>query len=296
MKKPDFLIIGGQKCGTTWLWNLLKQHPETDLPKTKEIHYFGGIENYRKGREWYFDYFRDIDPAKLTGEASTTYLFDRIPYWYNQSTHIEYDESLPTIAELVQKELPNVKIVAILRDPVRRAISGYHHFMRKAAMGKRLEKSKKKVFKSLREIALESPKVRLIEYGFYTQHLKAWMKVFPKEQFKIFFFEEAVLGNPYQTATEIYDFLNIDTKFEPANLSEAKNISWGWFSIMVANLMPKKFKKIAENPVVKFLDRTWMAKSLSVSEKDFQFLKAIYKNEKENLENLLERPVPWRRD
>jgi hypothetical protein len=294
MKKPDFLIIGGQKCGTTWLWNVLKQHPGTDLPKIKEIHYFGGIEKFRKGREWYFDHFRDIDPGKITGEASTTYLFDRIPYWYNLSNQIEYDESLPTIAELAQKELPNAKIVAILRDPIRRAISGYHHFMRTVATSKKAQKNKKAVFKSLRKIALESPKVRLLEYGFYSQHLRSWMKVYPKEQFKIFFFEEAVLKNPYQAAIEIYDFLKIDSNFKPVKINEAKNISWGWFTIMVSNLMPEKYKNIARNPVVRFLDRTWIAKSLSVSKKDLEFLKDRYKNEKENLENLLERTVPWR--
>ena len=293
MKIPDFLIIGGQKCGTTWLWNMLKQHPDTDLPMSKEIHYFGGIENFRKGREWYFEHFRDIDPGKLTGEASTTYLFDRVPYWYNQSKQLEYDEFLPPIAELVRQELPNVKIIAILRDPVRRAISGYQHYLRMAATGKRMEKGKKTVFKSLRKVALESPKVRLVEYGFYTQYLKVWMEIFPKDRFKIFFFEEAVLKNPEQTVTELYDFLNIDPNFMPSNLKKAKNISWGWFSIMVTNLMPKRYQNIGRNSVVRFLDRTRMAKFLSISKNDIKFLNCIYKNEKLQLERLLERPVPW---
>jgi len=185
MKKPDFLIIGGQKCGTTWLWNMLHQHPETDLPEKKEIHYFGGIENYRKGTQWYYNHFRDVDPGKVTGEASTSYLFDRIPYWYNTSPQIEYDDSLPTIAELVRQELPDVRIIAILRDPVRRAISGYHHIMRRAAIRSGVRRSKITVFKSLRKIAQDAPKARLVEYGFYSQYLESWMKVFPRDRVKV---------------------------------------------------------------------------------------------------------------
>ena len=78
--KPDFLVIGAQKSGTTWLWSMLNQHPETDLPIEKEIHYFGGIENFRKGKEWYYNHFRNLTNGKLTGEASTTYLYDFMPY------------------------------------------------------------------------------------------------------------------------------------------------------------------------------------------------------------------------
>lgn len=296
MKKPDFLIIGGQKCGTTWLWNMLQQHPDTDLPTIKEIHYFGGIENYRKGAQWYYDHFRDIDPGKVTGEASTSYLFDRIPYWYNPSQQIEYDDSLPTIAELVRQELPDVKIVAILRDPVRRAISGYHHIMRLAATGTGMRKSKITVFKSLRRIAQEAPKARVVEYGFYSRYLEAWMNVFPRDRIKVFFFEEAVLDDPNRAVGELYEFLDIDPAFRPVNLKEAKNISWGWFSIMATNLMPNRFQNMARNSAVRYLDRTRMAKSLSVSKKDLAFLNDVYREEKERLGRLLERPVPWQRN
>ena len=293
MKKPDFLIIGGQKCATTWLWNMLKQHPDTDLPATKEIHYFGGIENFRKGTQWYYDHFRDIDPGKVTGEASTTYLFDRMPYWHNPSRQIEYDDSLPTIAELVRQELPEVKIIAILRDPVRRAISGYHHLMRRAARRTGVRKSKITVFKSLRKIAHDAPKARVVEYGFYSRYLESWMKVFPADRIKVFFFEEAVLDDPDHAIGELYEFLDIDPAFRPVNTKEARNVSWGWFSIMATKLMPNRFQNIARNSVVRYLDRTRISKSLSVSKKDLAFLKDVYREEKDRLERLLGRHVPW---
>ncbi|MGD9211988.1 MAG: sulfotransferase, partial [Desulfobacteraceae bacterium] len=135
-RKPDFLIIGAQKSGTTWLWRMIDQHPQTALPQKKEIHYFGGSENYRQGKQWYYEHFADIDKSKITGEASTTYLFDFVPFWHNPSDDLLMDNSLPSLPELINNELPDVKIIAILRNPVRRAISAYNHLMRRVVMKK----------------------------------------------------------------------------------------------------------------------------------------------------------------
>jgi hypothetical protein len=134
--RPDFLLIGAQKSGTTWLWRVLDQHPGTDLPRKKEIHFFGGVENYRKGKEWYYSHFEGLDSSKVIGEASTTYLYDNIPFWYNPSSSIEVDCSLPAIPELITNELPNIKIIAILRDPVWRAVSAYKHWMTRMKRGR----------------------------------------------------------------------------------------------------------------------------------------------------------------
>lgn len=106
VNKPSFLIIGAQKCATTWLWDKLKQHPGTDLPLKKEIHFFGSSELYAKGREWYYNHFKHLDSSKVIGEASTTYLYDKVPFWYNPTNSLEHDYSLHTIPELITKELP----------------------------------------------------------------------------------------------------------------------------------------------------------------------------------------------
>lgn len=112
---PDFIIIGGQRCGTTSLFNYLAQHPNVFPSYRKEVHYFDA--NYDKGLQWYRAHFpshlaRQVSRWRgrihLTGEASPLYLFD------------------PRVPERVRRDLPGVKLIALLRDPVSRAHSHYH--------------------------------------------------------------------------------------------------------------------------------------------------------------------------
>jgi hypothetical protein len=115
---PDYLIIGAQRAGTTSLHRYLIQHPgvRTTL-RTKGVHFFD--TGYARGMSWYASRF----PTKLTawyiarrhgvelrtGEASPYYLFH------------------PLVPDRVAEHLPQVKLIALLRDPVQRAYSHYQH-------------------------------------------------------------------------------------------------------------------------------------------------------------------------
>ena len=81
--------------GTTWLWDMLEQHPGTPFPDKKESHYFGSAKLLAKSDDWYYNHFASLDPDKVIGEASSTHFYDRVPYWHNKSRQIEFDESLP---------------------------------------------------------------------------------------------------------------------------------------------------------------------------------------------------------
>jgi Sulfotransferase domain len=115
---PDYLIIGAQRAGTTSLHRYLVQHPgvRTTL-RTKGVHYFD--TGYGRGRSWYASRFptrltawyvaRRHGVALRTGEASPYYLFH------------------PLVPDRVAELLPQVKLIALLRDPVVRAYSHYQH-------------------------------------------------------------------------------------------------------------------------------------------------------------------------
>ena len=121
---PDFLIIGAQKSGTSSLYRYLAQHPQVRESVLKEVHYFdggleAGIDTYALGEHWYRAHFprrAAMAPGSRTFEASPLYLLH------------------PLAAERIAALMPQVKLVAILRNPTDRALSHYFHNVRNNAL------------------------------------------------------------------------------------------------------------------------------------------------------------------
>ncbi len=104
---PSFLVIGAQRAGTTALFNTLAQHPQIRTPIAKELQYLS--LNYGRGNRWYAAHFPTVEPGEVTFEASPYYLFH------------------PLAAQRAAVVLPEVRAVAMLRDPVKRAYSQWQH-------------------------------------------------------------------------------------------------------------------------------------------------------------------------
>ena len=107
---PDFFIIGAKKCGTTFLYHLLGQHPHVEAAKKKEIHYFD--HHFSKGNDWYRSHFPPPTwkegRRSITGESSPYYLFH------------------PHAARRMAGVVPRARLIVLLRNPVDRAYSHYH--------------------------------------------------------------------------------------------------------------------------------------------------------------------------
>jgi hypothetical protein len=103
---PDFLILGAQKAGTTALYAYLRWHPGIAGPSFKEVSFFD--RHYARGERWYRAHL-PARPRGIVGEASPSYLFH------------------PLAPERVARMLPNVRLIALLRNPVDRAFSHYQH-------------------------------------------------------------------------------------------------------------------------------------------------------------------------
>ncbi|MCZ6678495.1 MAG: sulfotransferase [Candidatus Poribacteria bacterium] len=288
--KPDFLIIGAQKAGTTWLWRMLQQHPQVDPPKEKEIHFFGSAENYRNGKDWYYSHFAGLDRSKITGEASPTYFYDNVPYWYNQSRKLEVDRSLPTIPELITTELPNIKILVILRDPVRRAVSAYFHRMRR-------KEGTVSPLLGLKETAVQHPKIRILEGGYYARYLKLWRRYVPENRMRVLIFEEDVQKFPERTLRDVYQFLNLDPQFQPEGLRERVHPSWSYTRIVLAYYADPFSRKIIRSRLGKILDTFDLLGRFAIKTEDVKFLRSKYLPEKSELESLIGRSVSsWKYD
>lgn len=107
---PDFLVIGAQRCGTTSLFRALMDHPQIRRPNLhKGVNYFD--LNHHRGPRWYRAHFpvRAADSDTRVFDASGYYMFH------------------PLAAARIVRDLPGVRVVALVRDPVERAFSAYKH-------------------------------------------------------------------------------------------------------------------------------------------------------------------------
>ena len=116
--QPAFLIVGAQRCGTTSMFKTLRQHPAVLAPALqKGIHYFD--KNYDRGPGWYRSHFPlrstaarvegRVGVVPMTGESSPYYMFH------------------PLAGDRIAADLPGVRLLVLVRDPVERAFSAYTH-------------------------------------------------------------------------------------------------------------------------------------------------------------------------
>jgi hypothetical protein len=115
---PGFLIIGGQRCGTTSMYRTLRTHPGVLPPVLhKGVHYFD--TSYPRGMDWYRAHFPlEATAARIEQRTGTRPLtFESSPYYMFH----------PLAAERIARDLPGVKVVVLLRDPVERAYSAHAH-------------------------------------------------------------------------------------------------------------------------------------------------------------------------
>lgn len=282
----NFILIGAQRAGTTWLWKMLKQHPGTDLPQNKEPHFFGSSEHYKQKREWYRGLFKGLDSNKIIGEASTFYFYDRVPFFYNPSGALEFDPTLPTIPELILKEYPNIKILVSLRNPVKRAISSYRLYMN-------LRRTSSPLW-GLKHSVKKHPRLRIVEYGRYARFIKIWKKFIPPEKMRVLVFEEDIREKPKKTLQDVYRFLNLDSSFTPQMPNRAIHQSMGYTRLLLKyyGKRSKRFSnEFINHPAIAAaldkLDRYFKLIILKTS--DIAFLRAAYQSEKKELEPLIGR-------
>jgi len=107
---PDFIIIGGMKCGTTSLHYYLNCHPDISMSKEKELNFFIEERNWNKGLDWYQSQF--VGKAQIHGEASPNYT--NFPHW-------------PETPKLIHETIPDAKLIYLVRDPIQRIVSHYVH-------------------------------------------------------------------------------------------------------------------------------------------------------------------------
>jgi len=211
MTLPNFLIIGAAKSGTSSLYMYLMQHPEIYMSPTKEPHFFS-FDNESKMTKGpgdpiceaitdfnaYQALFDGVTDEKAIGEASTSYLYR------------------PEAPERIHAMLPDVKLIAVLRNPADRAFSAYMHVVRdKRETAKDFTEAI--TLEEVRKTADWEPIWHFTSVGNYYEQLQRYYELFKPEQIRIFLFED-LINNLTAPLTNIYKFLDVDPNFIPGSL------------------------------------------------------------------------------
>jgi hypothetical protein len=269
---PTFLVIGTQKCGTTWLFRRIRQHP--DVYVRKEIHFFNNDSYFRRSIQWYKAQFSGHSGQRAVGEVATNY------FWTDVSQgEARNSGHLPNVPARVKQYYPDLRFILTLRDPVERAISAYYHHIR----ARRVHPST--------PISEVWHRYGILSMGFYDQHLKNWLNYFPREQFLVLILEDDIARRPQSTIRRVYEFIGVDGSFQPDNLRERRNVRANPFFLRLnyrIPLLPRLLRRIV--PVTIQNLPLW---DVSVREEEKEELQRIYESHNRGLEKMLGRELPW---
>jgi len=213
MTLPNFLIIGAGRAGTTSLNHYLGQHPDVFMSPIKETNFFayralaaaglssGPLESMSFPIQSLREYRKLFDRAagaRAIGEASPIYMADR------------------RIAEEISDLLPDVRLIAILRNPVERAHSSYLFHRRDGRERRSFDQAIREEREGLfSEEKLSFGQRSYLGLGFYDRMLAPYFDLFPRSRIGVFLFDH-LLRDPADLMSDLFGFLHVDPAFEPA--------------------------------------------------------------------------------
>jgi len=197
--KPDFLIIGSMKCATSAIYEYLCYHPKVLDRKPKEIHFY--TNNFQKGYNWYYSFFKEKTSGYLVGEASPSY-FDRC-----------YDYQIP---QLILQDFPSIKIILSLRNPTQRAISHFYDLKNKGKLDENYTVEDYFSYTNINKFQNKQRKelppylTAILKIGQYSNRLPYWLDIYNLNNNIIIVNQSKLEQATATTMKEIYEFLNLE--------------------------------------------------------------------------------------
>lgn len=217
MRQPDFFVVGAAKSGTTALWKYFQKHPEifvTNTVEAKELGYYSsqyGIKSKKK----YLSFFNEAKPNQLIGEVCHAYLTS--------------EES----AAWIKRDVPEAKIIIMLRNPVERAYSLYNWMVMNGYEGatsfkKALYKEKRIMNNSYDNSKLNHDFKQNYHYfhsGLYFKQVKNYFDVFERENVLVLEYND-FKKQQFKTLNSIFKFLNVksDISIEILKTNKSKRL------------------------------------------------------------------------
>lgn len=210
MNEPTFVIAGGQRCGTTTLYNLLDSHPDVFLAKPvhPEPKFFLEDPAPERGRQWYLDtFFSNVHGATAIGEKSTSYI------------------EVAGAASRMRSMFPGIKVVFCLRHPVERAISNYRFSRKNQLEALSLDDAIREEPSRLRIESNSRTSVNPFAYmwrGEYAKFLKPFFDIFTPDSIRVIITDE-LESRPDEVLRELFSFLGVEPEFTPQSGTKRSN-------------------------------------------------------------------------
>lgn len=224
---PDAIVIGTYKCATTYLYEMVRDHPEIQVPDFKEVHFFSAVHGdglwERQDWEWYHGLFGKKPGQRVSMEFSPGYMIE------------------PAVADRIAAHAPRARLVSVIRDPVERVRSHYHYLNNGKfpldfdldALVDRLD-------------AVDVPGRRhILGHGLYARNVAPFVQCFGRERLH-FVVQEALKVDPVGELAALFRFLGVDDAWQPGRPGAGVNTAQAlrsprayWLNYRVAALLER---------------------------------------------------------
>ena len=247
MPLPNFICVGAQKAGTSTLFDVLKQSPDVFFPKKKELHFFEKPELYKKGLNYYQSLFEEgYNHQKLIGEITPEYLF--------------YGD----VPEKIYKDLGNIKVIILLRNPAARAYSqfNFHKMYQVEQLSANFfdEIKKEKLDSNVTDYKSWCNPTYYLSKSLYYNQVKRYIDVFGQENVFVGIFED-MFNKDNLKLDDLFSFLelpsfNYNMTHSNVSVVNKNNTSFNFLSSakkIADKIVPKSLTKGLSNSIKKQL-------------------------------------------
>lgn len=192
---PDFIVIGAMKCATTSLCDRLASHPEVFISSPKEPEFFCRPSSESEAAA-YRRLFESAHSGQKCGEGSTSYAKKR---------------AFPGVAERIHQWNPDVRLLYIVRDPLERIASHWHHLATAGAIRFSFEEALERL-------------PHLVDTSCYWRQIEEYYRWFPRSSVKVVFLED-FQDHPHSVLRSCFEFIGVRTDIDVSDASEPSHVS-----------------------------------------------------------------------
>ena len=220
MKNLDFVVIGAQKCATTTLFELLRQHPRVNLPIEKEVPFFTRDDCSPDAWQSFAQRYFGAEDGRLWGKVSPQYMAN------------------PEVPGRLAAAMPDTRIIALLRDPLERSRSHFRMGQRRATESRDFGTAMSDCLNPMALARARAGRAPSHDQGYesegdfylawseYGRIFSTYRRYFPARQILTLFTED-LEQNPRGVLDQVLTFLGLNDEFQPRGLGEVMHAGGG---------------------------------------------------------------------